>query len=526
MLPIFLSLLVTEKVPGVQIVRFINEISFSSAFRPPVAAALKVRYIFLRNTPSGDCHMVPVTDVQSHVCIFISHCVENNLEAREYHQLLSTSGFSAFQYGNDLHSGSHIKDTVKKAIEECDFFIFIISDYSAHSDWVQRELGLALRLREASGGYHPVIIPVYSRDASWRRTRRPPSDFLVRDYESGEERFRFNLASVRCLDRYANPEVDGDELLLSELTPAMLVSRVDFNNEDILYSTKTFELYERLFPEHERDSQEDVIQWIFHSDLGSLRKVRMETGDTLEYSLDSRLFIMTLAGRSIGLAFLTYDARSQLIYGNYIAVERSWRSGNLATALFKTIVESAGQLFPNYRGIIFEVEKFDRESVENALNSFDPITRTVAMDDHITDLRKALRVIWYQSIHCYFFVNPETKQPLEARSPCLAPDAESWPDQEDNYWIMWYPKPGEPLDLSNVSSMWAEVVRTIYIEILAKSLVEAYPEYATKYWKYAKAITSNTILENPTATFGNYFYRRDPLLSRVRTVRHQMKLEV
>ncbi len=104
--------------------------------------------------------MVPVTDAQSHICIFISHCVENNEEAREYEKILTTAGFSAFQYGHDLHSDSHIKDSVKKAIEECDFFIIIISDYSINSDWVQRELGLALKLREESGGYHPVVIPV------------------------------------------------------------------------------------------------------------------------------------------------------------------------------------------------------------------------------------------------------------------------------------------------------------------------------------------------------------------------------
>ncbi len=306
----------------------------------------------------------------------------------------------------------------------------------------------------------------------------------------------------------------------------MIVSRSDFNNEDILYATKTFELYERLFREHERDSQEDIIQWMFHSDLGSLRKVGMQSGTTLEYSLDSRLYIMTLAGRSIGLAFITYDARSDLIYGNYIEVERSWRSGNLATALFKTIVENVSHPFPKYRGITFEVEKFDRDNVNNALNSFDPVTRTLAAEDHITDLRKALRIIWYQSIHCHFFVNPQTKQLLQARSPCLAPDAENWAGQEDDYWIMWYPKPSEPLDLPNASNLWEEVVRTIYIEILAKSLIEAYPEYATEYWEYADAIVSKTIAENRDATYGNYFYRGDPLLSRVRAIRHQMKLEV
>jgi hypothetical protein len=318
--------------------------------------------------------MMPVSGAHKHISIFISHCVENNDEARQHQEVLSSAGFDAFQYGHDLHSGDHIIETLTKRIQECDFFLFIVSDFSIYSDWVQCELGLAVKLREESGGFHPAIIPIYARESSWRRTHQPPVSFPVRVFDRNRELPGFDLRSVRGLDKHANPDVDTDDFLISQMTPMLMVSREDYTTERTLHSTNAFVLYERLFPEHERDSNEDIVQLIFHSDLGKIRQLKLPGGEASGYILDSRLYIMTLVDSAIGLAFITYDATSRLVYGNYIAVEKSWRSGDLATAFFKAIIHSIDELFPAWRGIVFEVERFDREILENTLAQFDPQT--------------------------------------------------------------------------------------------------------------------------------------------------------
>ena len=82
-----------------------------------------------------------ITDAHKYISVFISHSVENNEEARYYENVLADAGFAAFQYGHGLHTGDSIAATVASQIRHCHFFLFIVSDYSLHSEWVQRELG-------------------------------------------------------------------------------------------------------------------------------------------------------------------------------------------------------------------------------------------------------------------------------------------------------------------------------------------------------------------------------------------------
>jgi hypothetical protein len=105
--------------------------------------------------------------------IFISHSVENNDEAQYYEMLLRNSGFSVSQYSHGLHYGSRLM-VLKDKIRECNFFILVVSDYSMKSEWVQRELGLALSLQRRNGGYRPIIIPLYAKHGrSWESRRAP-----------------------------------------------------------------------------------------------------------------------------------------------------------------------------------------------------------------------------------------------------------------------------------------------------------------------------------------------------------------
>jgi len=225
-----------------------------------------------------------VTDVQKHVSVFISHCAENNDEARHYQQLLTNAGFTALQYSKSLSPGEKLK-VLPSQIENCNFFLFIVSDYSEKSEWVQRELGLALEVQKRNSGYRPLIIPLYSREATWRRSGRRPDGFPTKNFFlPSEVREDFPLSSVRGLDKYKEPIADSDEVLISLMKPSILVSRLDFSDESTFYDTDVFTLYENLFPPVERDDPRDIIHWVLHNDIGKTRKVRLRDGTEIAYA--------------------------------------------------------------------------------------------------------------------------------------------------------------------------------------------------------------------------------------------------
>jgi hypothetical protein len=457
-----------------------------------------------------------VTRAQKHISAFISHSVEDNDEARFYEGVLRDAGFSAFQFGHALRPGDSIRGVVSDELRRCHFFLFIISDYSLVSEWVQRELGLALELRRQSRDYKPIIIPIYSKNASWRKSGKMPTAFPTRDFRTGEERSAFDPSAIRGLDRHANPHVDSGDVLISMMRPQLLVSRLDdFDDEATFEKTDTFRLYEDLFPPVERDSRDDIVRWVLRSDIGEQRDVRLPDGTAFSYKLDSRYFILCLAQQAIGLAFFTYDHDSKLIYGNYIAVQEFWRGGDIATAFLEESMKVQGEIFPDYEGVVFEVEKFDESRIERIISFLEEHDKVFETETDRDDVRRFLRVQWYQKLECVFFIDGNTKKPLVCRAPCIDPTETDWSSLEENYWIMWRPRGG--LDMSIAKPLWMRTVNSIYIEILVKSLVECYPDTAMEYWRYSIAVVERILSEcrSKDIRFGKYLDRRNsPLLPR------------
>jgi hypothetical protein len=460
-----------------------------------------------------------VSGVQKQISIFISHSVENNDEAQYYETLLKNSGFSVFQYSHGLHYGRRLM-VVNDKIRECNFFILVVSDYSMKSKWVQRELGLALSLQRRNGGYRPIIIPLYAKHGrSWEREGRPEC-FATRNFDTGKSAEAFRLSDVRGMDKYANPIPDSDDNLVSFMKPSLLVSRLDFHTEATFEDTGVFDLYEDIFPPIERDAREDIISWVLRTDLGRERSFVLSEKTTLSYTLDSRYFILCLAGRAIGFGFFTYDNLNKLIYGNYIAVQQYWRGGDMARAFFDEIMKILEQLFPEYQGMAFEVERFEKDRIERIVSKLEKSKfQSIQNRDDQNEVRKFLRVSWYYKLDCYFFFDRTTDEPLISRSPSLDPtsrDRKDWVRDEEDYWIMWYQRPGSPPDHSKAKELWAKAVHSIYLEILAKSLAEV-PENGQEYWDYSTAVVGNTLRESETKdiVFKKYLSRRDsPLLSR------------
>jgi hypothetical protein len=459
-----------------------------------------------------------VKSAQKQISTFISHSSENNDEAQYYEALLTDAGFTVFQYSHGLHFGEHIQSVVGEKIRKCHFFILVVSDYSLNSEWVQRELGLAVSLQKQKRNYRPIVIPLFAKDASWRKTGQRPRSFPTRDFDTGEGREGLSL-DIRGVDKPANPKADADDILISFMKPSIAVSRLDFDDEATFLDTGVFDLYEDLFPPVERDDPEDIVRWVLRSDVGKKRSVRLSDREEISYKLDSRYFILCLADRAIGLGFFTYDYSNKLIYGNYIGVQECWRGGDIARAFFDEIMKVLEELFPQYRGMAFEVEKFRKERVEEIITSLEKSkSKRIEAQDDQNEIRKFLRVSWYHKLNCFFFFDRRAGEPLVCTSPCLDPrgSCEDWRAAEEDYWIMWYARQGS-LDLAGARELWTKSVTSIYIEILAKSLVESCPENAHAYWEYATSIIGKTLKESESKdiNFSKFLDRHDsPLLAR------------
>ncbi len=443
-----------------------------------------------------------VTGVQKHITVFIS-CSEEDFDAVVRCQmLLNTAGFTV------LHSGSARPDDIRK----CHFFLLFLSNNSLKSISVQRELGLALEIQRRNQGYRPFLIALFAQDA---QPAEGLDRFPIRDFHSGEARGDFALREFAAIQVLT----DTADSLISLLKPSLLVSRLDFSDEETFRRSKVFELYEQMFPAWERDSPDDIVDWVLRSDIGEPRGTSLPNGTEITYCLDSRYFILAVVGRAIGFAFVTYDRAGKILYLNYIAVHRCWREGDIAHAFFREMEIILMELFPEYCGTVFEVEKFERVEVERIISALEKSPgHKFSSDEDQDQIRRFLRTVWYQSIGRKFFINTTTGEPLVCRSICLDPTlpAETWPNQEDGFWLMWRSRLGTLLDRSEVGEVWNKAVNSVYIEILAKSIVVSYPPFAQEYWQYANSVVDQTLQQTNKSevALGTFFNRREGVLKR------------
>ena len=467
----------------------------------------------LESTPHSTPNLF-VQEAFSHISVFLSHSPGDRDDAARCAAVLEKTGFSVFLHSN---SGERSRDNSAHKIADSHFFLPLITDHSLSCEGVQRDLGLALHLQQLNGGYRPAIIPIFDNASVWPPTGVRPTHLSVRDFDSGEETTTFNL-DVPALSKYGSLTSNSTDALLALMRPSLLVSRYNFCDEQTFYSTGVFDLYETLFPAHERDSPSDIIRWVLYTDLGQVRQVPLRAG-AVKYQINSRYFIMTLAyfimtlaGRAVGLGFFTYDYCTNLVYGNYIAVEQNWRGANLAKSFLDKTVTVLGELFPQYRGIVFEVETLDRSKLVDTISYLEqqsPTNRNFRSEQDLVEIRKFLRIFWYQNMECDFFKKRGCREPLACTSPCLDPSSEDWRSQEDDYWIMWHKRPEMNVDVSDIAALWRDAVSCIYIEIVAKSLAEGYTEFREAYWSYANKVVNRSLRRARDLVLGRYLYRQD-----------------
>jgi len=274
----------------------------------------------------------------------------------------------------------------------------------------------------------------------------------------------------------------------------IVVTRQDVLDEASFRCTGVLELYEQLFPASERDSADDIVRWLLSDDVGDIRHFSVG-GHQMSYRLDSRCFILRSAGRAIGLGFFTYDHASDLIFCNHVGIDKAWRGAGLARAFYREMVDMLDGLFPRNIGVVLEVEPFDRDHLAAIIADLERTGRRQLAVDEQDQIRRLMRVSWYDRLDYSVFCDARTMRLLACRSPCLDPSlpASEWTSGEDDYWLMWQARTGTPQVEAPAGSLWRKAATAIYVEILAKSLVAADPDGRRGYWDYATALVAETL---------------------------------
>jgi hypothetical protein len=273
---------------------------------------------------------------------------------------------------------------------------------------------------------------------------------------------------------------------------------------------------QNYFPKSELDDIKSIKIWCTREkhEIDEDHCFSIEGGiGKINYRVHSKFFILTVLGRAIGGAFFTYDHDSQLMLGNYIVIDKNWRGGDglgskdfLIKRFLSEIQLFLAALFPKCLGWVFEVEAFDN-AIPPEKKFPKPLTKS--------DRRKYKRILWYEgattgaAMGCRFFKLAPNGPPLEIISPCL--DAtitpEKWEKREEHYWLMWYKLPGAPDSGLSSAALWKLAVKSVYIDITAKSLVEqADTAIAGRYWRYSRDMIERQISEeHPNISIGAYF---------------------
>jgi hypothetical protein len=88
-----------------------------------------------------------------HLKIFISHSSKDITFARKLKHEFEKYDINVWLDEGSLKVGDILTNTFRKAIEEADFFILIISEHSLRSDWVKQEMKFAIES-------HTKILPI------------------------------------------------------------------------------------------------------------------------------------------------------------------------------------------------------------------------------------------------------------------------------------------------------------------------------------------------------------------------------
>ncbi len=325
--------------------------------------------------------------------------------------------------------------------------------------------------------------------------------------------------------------------------------------------TRVFTLYQTLFPNEEQDSEQDIVTWIFYENNGEPVHhsiPRQGPSGIVPFKFvnqwDSWFPVLTLRGRAIAFAYIEYAAQRRLFYGNFVGVQKAWRPGSIADIFWNRLQKRSLDIYPECRGMMFEVEEFDLDEVERIISYleeqaaqntrqqrdgrrrsddgaargfwgyarrayhrampfagrggdgakdseewqapaylFKPNPNSELPDE--TVIRRFLRFMWYDRRRVKVFKD-KRGQALTNRYPCVEPEGkaeEDWPNWEVDFWPGWFTARTHD---HTATPYWEEVVTFSSTEclLLAKAPHFDHPD---RYLTYGERLVKRVIAKAP-----------------------------
>lgn len=80
--------------------------------------------------------------------------------AQQVHDALVTAGYMAFMAGESIHMGEKWVQRIDQELQECDYFLLLLSPQAAISEMVMEEVRRAKQLQDSRPNHQPMILPI------------------------------------------------------------------------------------------------------------------------------------------------------------------------------------------------------------------------------------------------------------------------------------------------------------------------------------------------------------------------------
>ena len=468
--------------------------------------------------------------------VFFSHSNKDARIVRKLARKIARRGGSpwAYEYDEPGHSGDEslrfgdkISPHVHKAIDECDFFIIIASQAGLSSNWVARETWLAEYFLKQRGNHNPRVIAYVPSRVSGRVETN--MQLPLRDFETGELSGEVRDLSAARAFAPDNAHTDRFDDLYKLLQPSVKIFGRDYEDGEELQASGVFETYVKLFSDPlQRDDPDDILEWLVDSPgyvqprvmarITSLltAKNHNRLGENEHAVWGDLLSTFDVAGRAVGLLYVSIHKRTGWVFGNYFGLLRSWRPHQRAKWFFDETVNHLRRTVPNMKGIVFEVDPFEPEAVRRLKHKLEkaptasemtPNARSSFLDNDEEKLIKAIRRVVLYTRNGARIVLGKNDRPLWYRQPAMEVPGpnQSLEALESPLWLTVY-----PIAKSRKHADLRELLDVVYLELFGKAYAPIFAEKGIDYMPYVQERRDRSFADaNPGPIVTGRVYSKD-----------------
>ncbi len=299
--------------------------------------------------------------VKPALSVFLSYSMQDRASVISLIDGLRSANIEVLDFFDDEPLGAEINSWVETHIAQVDAVVVIISRNSlAHPTWIEREIGLAMRLLIFDGVLHPSIVPI--RIGSFQEDE--PLKFQPRDFHSAEPIGEpIVWRDINCM----MPDRDGMDATVKRFvalfTPqTQIITHPEAPNQISLFDS-AMRLYRKLLPiERERDQEVDIAHWLCES---------WDDNDRPALGIDwlSVLVVQHISGRAIGIFWCTVQRTTGIGFVSFWGVLTTHRLQGRAVDFLQEAVGVVRHIEPTILTLFFAAEQVDWRVLDRFLKN-------------------------------------------------------------------------------------------------------------------------------------------------------------